>query len=79
MSKENKTYTEEEINELKEWFDAQKLPISMQITKSAFSPNLKATVKMLFVQAYLCRENPKMTGCIRILEKIKKNITGEEK
>jgi hypothetical protein len=46
----------------------------MQIDSSAFTPDLKETIDMLFDQAYICYENPKMQGCILILKKIKKNI-----
>ena len=71
-----RTHTLEEINELKAWFDANrtKLPQTMQIDSSAFTPNLPETVKMLLEQAYICYENPKMQGCIRLLLKIKQNI-----
>lgn len=72
-----KVYTQEQVDELKRWFDTQTLPQTMQIDKSAFSPNLKDTVAMLFEQAYICYENPKMQGCLLLLEKIKKNL--EEK
>lgn len=74
MAQENKRYTLEDIDELKKWFDGQQLPESMQITKSAFSPDLKKTTSHLFEQAYDCYENPKMTGCIHILEHIKENL-----
>lgn len=75
MIKEGKkTYTEEEVNVLKEWFDAQSLPQTMQIDKSAFTPDLKDTVDMLFEQAYICHDNPKMQGCLYLLEKIKSNL-----
>jgi ribonuclease HII len=68
--------TVEEINELKSWFEAnqEKLPETMQIDSSAFSPDLRDTIDMLFEQAYICYENPKMQGCIRFLKKIKKNL-----
>ena len=71
-----RTHTLEEINELKSWFDAnpEKLPETMQIDSSAFSPDLRDTIDMLFEQAYICYENPKMQGCIRFLKKIKKNL-----
>ena len=71
-----RTHTLEEINELKSWFEAnqEKLPESMQIDSSAFSPDLRDTIDMLFEQAYICYENPKMQGCIRFLKKIKKNL-----
>ena len=29
---------------------------------------------MLFEQAYVCYENPKMQGCLYLLEKIKSNL-----
>jgi hypothetical protein len=71
-----RTHTLEEINELKSWFEAnqEKLPETMQIDSSAFSPDLRDTIDMLFEQAYICYENPKMQGCIRLLKKIKKNL-----
>ena len=71
-----RTHTLEKINELKSWFEAnqEKLPETMQIDSSAFSPDLRDTIDMLFEQAYICYENPKMQGCIRFLKKIKKNL-----
>ena len=71
-----RTHTLEEINELKSWFEAnqEKLPETMQIDSSAFSPDLRDTIDMLFEQAYICYENPKMQGCIRFLKKIKKKL-----
>lgn len=74
---EKKVYTVEEVDELKKWFDNQILPQSMQINSSAYSPDLKDTVAMLFEQAYICYNNPKMQGCLLLLENIKKNL--EEK
>ena len=73
---EKQTYTIEEINELKEWFESHKniIPQTMQIESSAFSPNLLDTIQMLLEQAYICCENPKMQGCIYLLKKIKKNL-----
>lgn len=70
------TSTLEEINELKNWFESHQniLPETMQIDSSAFTPNLKNTINALIEQAYICYENPKMQGCIRLLEKIKKQI-----
>lgn len=71
-----RTYTIEEIDELKTWFEnnRNKLPQTMQIDSSAFTPDLTKTIDMLFEQAYICHGNPKMQGCILILEKIKKNL-----
>ena len=74
---EKKVYTVEEVDELKKWFDNQTLPQSMQINSSAYSPDLKDTVAMLFEQSYICCNNPKMQGCLLLLENIKKNL--EEK
>ena len=74
---EKKVYTVEEVDELKKWFDNQILPQSMQINSSAYSPDLIDTVAMLFEQAYICCNNPKMQGCLLLLENIKKNL--EEK
>ena len=71
---EKKVYTIEDVDELKRWFHAQTLPQSMQINSSAYSPDLKDTVAMLFEQAYICYNNPKMQGCLLLLENIKKNL-----
>ena len=69
-------HTIEEIDELREWFEKVKnrLPETMQIDSSAYTPNLMETISMLFEQAYICYENPKMQGCIYLLKKIKKNL-----
>mgnify|MGYP003412065950 FL=1 len=71
-----RVHTIEEIDELREWFEKVKnrLPETMQIDSSAYTPNLKETISMLFEQAYICYENPKMQGCIYLLKKIKKNL-----
>lgn len=71
-----RTHTIEEIQELQAWFESitGKLPDTMQIDSSAFTPNLKETIDMLFEQAYICYENPKMQGCILLLKKIKANL-----
>jgi hypothetical protein len=69
-------HTIEEIDELREWFEKVKnrLPETMQIDSSAYTPNLKETISMLFEQAYICYGNPKMQGCIYLIKKIKKNL-----
>ena len=76
MKIEKRTHTIEEIDELKAWFESiqDKLPQTMQIDSSAFTPDLKETLSMLFEQAYICHENPKMQGCIWLLKKIKGNL-----
>ena len=79
MKKEKRTHTIEEIDELKAWFidHENQLPKTMQINSSAFTPDLKETIDMLFEQSYICFENPKMQGCIWLLKQIKMNL--EEK
>lgn len=71
-----RTHTIEEVNELREWFEAHQsqLPKTMQIDSSAFTPDLPETVSMLFDQAYICYENPRMQGCIWLLKKIKEKL-----
>ena len=75
---EKKTYTLQEVKELKEWFDAQTLPQDMQIDKATYTPNLKVTVRMLCEQSLLCYSNPKMQGCLILLEKIKSNLENKQ-
>ena len=72
-----KTHTVEELNELKAWFQGQKLPQTMQIDKATFTPDLENTIDMLFEQAYIYNENPKMQGSILLLKKIKAKIEEE--
>lgn len=66
-----KTHTTEEVKELQAWFEAQELPKDMQLDKATYIPDLQETVTYLFDQAYICCENPRMQGCILLLEKIK--------
>lgn len=70
------TYSPEEIDELKEWFDTHQdtIPQDMYIEESIYTPNLKETITRLFEQAYIYCSNPKMQGCIVLLQKIKSNI-----
>jgi hypothetical protein len=74
-----RTYTIEELDELKAWFESRKdvIPQTMQIDSSAYTPNLPETLSMLFEQAYICYNNPKMQGCIVLLNKIRKHIEGK--
>ena len=50
-----RTHTIEEIDELRDWFEANrdKVPATMQIDSSAFTPDLPETINMLFDQAYI--------------------------
>lgn len=67
-------YTKEELQALKEWFDAASLPESLKVDKAVSIPHLKETVERLFDQAEVCYENPKMQGCIILLENIKARL-----
>ena len=80
MKIEKRTHTIEEIDELKTWFQEKEsiLPATMQINSSAYTPDLKETISMLFEQAYICYENPKMQGCIWLLKKIKENLESNQ-
>lgn len=80
MKKQANVYTLEEVDALKRWFDEQgnHIPSEMAIEKSTYSPNLKLTIQMLFEQAYICYNNPKMQGCLLLLEKIKSNIENNQ-
>ena len=80
MKIEKRTHTIEEIDELKAWFQEKEstLPVTMQINSSAYTPDLKETISMLFEQAYICYENPKMQGCIWLLKKIKENLENNQ-
>ena len=80
MKKQANVYTLEEVDALKRWFDEQgnNIPSEMAIEKSTYSPNLKLTLQMLFEQAYICYNNPKMQGCLLLLEKIKSNIENNQ-
>ena len=71
-----KTHTNEEILELNAWFEsvAEKLPETMQIDKSTYTPNLKRTVDILLEQIHIFHKNSKMQGAILILKKIKNKI-----
>lgn len=71
---EKKSYTEQYCKELQEWFNNQNLPKEMWINDATYSPDLRASVDMLLEQAFLCRENSKMHGCIYLLEAIKKKL-----
>lgn len=66
--------TKEELQALKEWFNAASLPESLKVDKAVSIPHLKETVERLFDQAEVCYENPKMQGCIILLENIKARL-----
>lgn len=75
---ERKIYKKEELKALKDWFAnqdlPQDLPQGLQVDKATNIPNLKETVARLFDQAEACFENPKMQGCLILLENIKAKL-----
>lgn len=44
-----------------------------------FIPNLKETIMHLMDQAYVCYANPKLEGCLLILEQIKLKLEEQDK
>lgn len=72
--KERKIYKKEELKVLKDWFASQDLPQGLRVDKAINIPNLKETVARLFDQAEVCFENPKMQGCLILLENIKAKL-----
>ena len=48
---EKNTYTEEEIEELKKWFESQQLPGELALDKATYIPNLRDTLDRLLEQA----------------------------
>ena len=73
-------YTKQEVEELVAWFEAHEheLPQSMQIDDSAFSADLKKTVRIFMEQSLMYWENPTFNGTIRMLYLIKSKIENKE-
>lgn len=76
---EKNTYTEEEIEELKKWFESQQLPEELALDKATYIPNLRDTLDRLLEQANLYCGNPKMQGCIILLERIREKLVSQSK
>ena len=74
MEEKKKFIRKEELKALKDWFANQDLPQGLQVDKATNIPNLKETVARLFDQAEACFENPKMQGCLILLENIKAKL-----
>lgn len=79
MSTNKNVYTHEEVDQLKAWFDQAELPAEMQLDKAVYIPDVKETVRRLFLQAHVCYENPRLQGCLRLLERIKAHLEEEKK
>ena len=71
---ERKIYKKEDMKAFKYWFDNLDLTQFLQVDKASNTPNLKETVARLFDQAEACFENPKMQGCLILLENIKAKL-----
>lgn len=72
--KETKLYSKEQLAELEAWFNAQKLPKELQLDKATFIPNVQDTVRRLLIQAKINVDNPKMQGCLLILERLQEKL-----
>ncbi|WP_349973453.1 DUF6965 family protein [Phocaeicola dorei] len=72
MAEKKQSYTEEELNEMIAWFNdhANQLPKTMQINKSAFTPDLVSCI----MQAKQNLGNYKMEGSFLLLRQIRANI-----
>ena len=70
----NKNEHPQELVELNEWFDQCRLPESLQLDQAVYIPDLPDTVLRLFEQAEVCYDNPKMQGCICLLERIREKL-----
>ncbi len=71
---DRKLYTKEELQELENWFKTVSVPQTLQLDKAMNIPDLPDTLTRLFDQADICYENPKMQGCIILLERIKAKL-----
>lgn len=66
--------TQEEWQELKQWFAAHELPSTLSVDKATYLPDTRLTVGSLLAQAEVCYENPRMQGCILLLKRIKERL-----
>ena len=48
-------------------------------TRLSIYPDVKETVHRLIMQAYVCHENPRLQGCLRLLERIKARVEEEKR
>ena len=75
---EVKTYTEADIKALEDWVNQLDMEGSMQLDSAVFIPDIKDTLSRLVEQAWLSYDNPKLHGCIRLLEQIKNKVEQEK-
>lgn len=69
-----KQLTLDELHELQQWFDSQKLPDSLQLDKATYIPKLRDTIRRLVIQSEINYDNPKMQGCIILLQRLKEKL-----
>ena len=76
MAEKKQSYTEEELNEMIAWFNdhANQHTKTMQINKSAFTPDLVLTIESCIMQAKQNLGNYKMEGSFLLLRQIRANI-----
>ncbi|MDY3914738.1 MAG: hypothetical protein SOZ18_07325 [Phocaeicola sp.] len=69
-------YTENELAELKQWFDTQEnLPKELIISKAIRTTNLAETIKTLFIRAKEGLNNPNLTADYLLLQQIKEILS----
>ncbi len=74
-----KIYSYDELMELIKWFDDKKLPVSIQLDKATYIPDVKDTLEKLAVQAEIGYENPKLQGSIFLLKRLKDKLEETQK
>lgn len=69
-----KMLTQDELHELEEWFEKNDLPQELQLDKATYIPRLRDTIKRLLTQSKINYNNPKMQGCIILLQRMKAKL-----
>lgn len=74
-----KVYTQEDIDEILEWYRTHELPDSLRLSNSTNFPDLKKSVEGLLSIAEKHWENQTFAGYIIRLEEIRRKVeTGED-
>lgn len=66
--------TLDELHELGAWFDKHDLPEELQLDKATYIPHLRDTITRLLTQSEINYNNPKMQGCIILLQRLKAKL-----
>lgn len=69
--KEPRTFTREDVDALRQWFDGRTLPESISIGQGYHIPNLSFTLERIFSNIEQALTNPNKTGDFYLLERIK--------